>query len=74
MQCWFPRSWTREDIADAGRYVMSLRKNKKREDQIVKWGTHRKVRVGVKTKHGFITTIFPNYIQKGGIKNDKKKK
>ena len=67
-QCWFPSSWTRDDIADAGRYVMSLKKNKKRENQIAKWGTYRRVRVGVKTNNGFISTIFPNYIQKGGIK------
>ena len=68
MQCWFPESWYRSDIANAGRYVMSLKRNQKRVDQKTHWGTHKGVIVGVKTKKGRITTIFPNYVQKGDKK------
>lgn len=71
-QCWFPSSWSREDIATAGRYVMSLKRNKKRKDGKTFFGTHKRVRVGVKTKSGFISTIFPIYTQKGPIKYVKK--
>ncbi|MBQ7307299.1 MAG: EndoU domain-containing protein [Clostridia bacterium] len=75
MQCWFPKSWDRKDIANAGRYVMSLKKNKHREDGKTYWGTHKKVSVGVVTKKGFISSIFPNYKQKGVIRyNEKKRK
>lgn len=69
MQCWFPRSWSREDIANAGRYVMSLKRNQKRENQKTYWGTHKNVSVGVHINKGFVSTIFPNYIQKGGKKH-----
>jgi len=65
MQCWFPESWSQKDIANAGRYVMSLKKNQKRKDGKAYWGTHKKVSVGVYTSKGFISTIFPNYNQKG---------
>ena len=65
MQCWFPENWSRKEIANAGRYVMSLKRNKKRVDQKTHWGTHKGVIVGVKTNKGRITTIFPNYVQKG---------
>ena len=62
------------NIVNAGRYVMSLKKNEKRENQKTYWGTHKKVKVGVKTKKGFISTIFPNYIQKGERKYVTKEK
>ena len=74
LQCWFPATWTRKDIANAGRYVMSLKKNEKRENQKTHWGTHKRVEVGVKTKNGFISAIFPNYVQKGERKYVKKEK
>ena len=38
------------------------------------WGTHKKVSVGVYTDRGFITTIFPNYVQKGERKYGEKEK
>ena len=72
-QCWFPDSWDRNDIANAGRHVMSLKKNQKRANGKVHWGTHKKVSVGVYTNHGFVTTIFPNYVQKGVPKHVKTK-
>ena len=74
MQCWFPESWSQDDIASAGRHVMSLKKNAKREDQKTHWGMHKKVKVGVKTRNGYISTIFPNYVQQGELQNVKKKK
>lgn len=33
------------NIVNAGRYVMSLKKNEKRENQKTYWGTHKKVKV-----------------------------
>ena len=51
---------------------MSLKKNSKRQDQKTHWGTRKGVVVGVKTKNGFRTTFFPNYIQKGARKYVKK--
>lgn len=47
------------------RYVMSLKKSQHRQNGKTYWGTHKNVSVGVYTKNGFISTIFPNYIQKG---------
>lgn len=44
---------------------MSLKKNKHRQNGKTYWGTHKNVSVGVYTKNGFVSTIFPNYIQKG---------
>ena len=73
-QCWFPKSWTQRDIANAGRYVMSLKKNQQRQDGKVYWGTHKKVSVGVYTDKGFISTIFPSYEQKGAKKYVKQEK
>ena len=51
---------------------MSLKKNKKREDGKAFFGTYKKVKVGVYTRKGFISTIFPWYTQKGAIKYVKK--
>ena len=65
-QCWFPEEWTKSDIKKAGQYVMRLKKNKDRKDQMPHWGTVKGVKVGVYTQKGFINTIFPCYIQKGG--------
>lgn len=72
MQCWFPKSWTRQDISKAGRYVMSLKKNKNRQNGKVYWGTHKNVSVGVYTNNGYVSTVFPNYIQQGERKYVKK--
>ena len=44
---------------------MSLKKNRHRQDGKTYWGTHKNVSVGVYTDKGFISTIFPNYMQKG---------
>lgn len=68
-QCWFPKTWTKQDITKAGRYVMSLKKNAHRQNGKTYWGTHKGVSVGVYTANGFVSTIFPNYIQKGEPKN-----
>ena len=72
-QCWFPKKWTKQDILNAGRYVMSLKKNKCRQNGKAYWGTHKNVSVGVYTNKGFVSTIFPNYIQKGERKYVEKK-
>ncbi len=73
MQCWFPASWSRNDIADAGRHVMSLKRNQKRKNGKIYWGMYKRVSVGVYTDKGFISTIFPNYEQRGGLSRVKKK-
>lgn len=69
-QCWFPKNWKEKDIKKAGRYVMSLKKNKKRTDGIAHTGTYKGVKVGVYTNNGYIKTVYPWYIQKGGEKYD----
>ena len=70
-QCWFPKEWSKKDIKKAGQYVMGLKKNSERTNQIPHWGTVNKVKVGVYTKNGFVKSIFPCYFQKGGVKNEK---
>ena len=44
---------------------MSLKKNQKRENGKIHWGKHRNVSVGVYADNGSISTILPNYEQKG---------
>ncbi len=68
LHCWFPESWKQRDIEKAGKHVLSLKKNKKRVDQIPLTGTYKKVKVGLYTKNGFAQTIFPWFFQKGGKK------
>ena len=67
-QMWFPKGWTEKDIKAAGEHVMSLKKNQKRENFKPHTGTYKGVRVGTYTSNGRVTTIFPCYEQKGGIK------
>lgn len=67
-QCWFPEEWTQLDIKKAGQYVMNLKKNRQRKEQTPHWGIVKGVKVGVYTKNGFIHTIFPCFVQKGGRK------
>lgn len=71
-QAWFPKDWSKHDIAKAGKKVRKLKKNSNPKNNTKYWGTVKKVSVGIYTKNGKITTIFPGYIQKGGIKNGKK--
>lgn len=71
-QAWFPKDWSKHDIAKAGKKVRKLKKNSNPKNNTKYWGTVKKVSVGIYTKDGKITTIFPGYIQKGGIKNEKK--
>ena len=49
---------------------MGLKRNKERKDQTPHWGMVKGVKVGVYTKKGFIQTIFPSFVQKGGVKNE----
>lgn len=65
---WFPKNWTAKTIKAAGQYVMSLKKNKKRKDRQPYTGYYKGVKVGTYTNKGFVSTIFPWYIQKGGTK------
>ena len=69
-QAWFPKIWTKKDIKDAGIHVMSLKRNQKRRNDKRYNAVYKGVKVGTRTKNGFITTIVPWYIQKGGIKYD----
>lgn len=69
-QAWFPKKWTAKKIKEAGRYVLSLKKNANKPSGITLLGTKNKVKVGVKKRFGYAQTIFPIYRQKGGIKND----
>ena len=69
-QAWFPKHWTEKDIKSAGQYVMSLKRNKKRLNNIYHKGTYKRVKVATTTKNGRISTICPSYTQNGGIKYD----
>ena len=62
-QSWFPKSWSAEDISDAGKYVSSLPENLNAVDgQIIK-GTYKGVVVGVQKTNGKVGTIFADAVQ-----------
>lgn len=65
---WFPENWTEKDIKAAGIHVMSLKKNQRRANQKPYTGTYKGVKVGTYTNNGRVSTIYPWYIQNGGIK------
>jgi hypothetical protein len=68
-QAWFPKTWSKKDIYNAGIHVMKLKRNQKRQDNKKYEAVYKGVIVGTRTKKGFITSIFPLYSQKCGIKN-----
>ena len=59
-QAWFPESWTRKDIADAGEYIANLPENISKGDGEWMFGEHKGVRVGVIKNDGDIGTIVPD--------------
>lgn len=62
-QSWFPKSWSRETIFQAGRAVS---RGRKFPDGFTKSGVHKKVKVGIIRTGGKIATIFPLSKQKEG--------
>lgn len=69
---WFPKSWTRKTIKDAGERIINSVPYKLPDDMDM-FGTHKKVKVMIKRRKGRPTTIFPYYKQSGGKKNVLKK-
>lgn len=67
-QCWFPKSWTVEDIKAAGQHVISLKKNKKIKAGKPKIGYYKGVKVGMYDAKGKMTTIYPWFDQRRKIK------
>ena len=67
---WFPKNWSKNDVRMAGMHVMSLKCNKKRRNQKAYTGVYKGIKVGTYTYNGFVSTIFPWYVQKGGKKYD----
>ncbi|MGI2749700.1 EndoU domain-containing protein [Bacillus cytotoxicus] len=59
-QAWFPESWTRNTIKDAGEYIASLPENANVTDGHIMFGEYKGVRVGVIKTNGKIGTIFPD--------------
>lgn len=55
-QSWFPNTWNRKDIENAGRSVAFGRKY---PDGFKKTGRYKKVKVGIIRTKGKIATIFP---------------
>ncbi|MGG2014043.1 EndoU domain-containing protein [Bacillus sp. S10(2024)] len=59
-QAWFPESWTRNDIKEAGEYVANLQENINVKDGNMIFGEYKGVRVGVIKTNGKIVTVFPD--------------
>lgn len=71
-QCWFPKSWDEKDLKKASQHIMNIKRNKKRENGFPIQGKYHKIKIGIYTNKGYITSIFPWYIQYGGCKYDKR--
>lgn len=65
-QIWFPKSWTRKTIKNAGKKV--LQKNSNIPDGKQAISMYRNVKVGIRKTNGQVATIYPTKDQKGGIK------
>ena len=59
-QSWFPKSWSANDIHQAGEYVAKLKDNLNVPDGQAVYGMYKGVRVGVMRTNGKIATIFPD--------------
>ncbi|MFL0405214.1 EndoU domain-containing protein [Bacillus nitratireducens] len=59
-QSWFPASWKKTDIENAGQHIASLPEFSKAKDGEVIFGNYNGVRVGVIKTNGKIGTIFPD--------------
>lgn len=62
-QSWFPNSWSKADIEDAGKFVDSLPQNINLPDGQIAFGTYKDVKVGIIKSNGEVGTIFPDNIQ-----------
>uniref|UniRef100_UPI002AFEB5F9 EndoU domain-containing protein n=1 Tax=Paenibacillus campi TaxID=3106031 RepID=UPI002AFEB5F9 len=63
-QAWFPDTWTKEDINEAGEYLANTLEYENVPDGVTIFGEYNGVRVGVIKTNGKIGTIFPdNMIQ-----------
>ena len=59
-QAWFPDTWTKEDIKNAGEYVANLPENQEKGNGEWMFGVYKGVRVGVIKNNGSIGTITPD--------------
>lgn len=59
-QSWFPKSWSKKKIANAGRHVANLKKHKEAKDGMKLFGMFNGVKVGVIKTKGKIGTVFPD--------------
>ncbi|WP_246028073.1 EndoU domain-containing protein, partial [Paenibacillus xylaniclasticus] len=63
-QAWFPETWTKEDIRNAGEHVANMPDHVNVADGVTIFAEYKGVRVGVIKTNGEIGTIFPdNMIQ-----------
>ena len=63
-QVWFPKSWTRNTIKQAGEKTINSIPYKL-PDGFHMYGTYKKVKVGVIRTYGKVATIYPYYNQSG---------
>ncbi|ENQ3108575.1 EndoU domain-containing protein [Bacillus cereus] len=59
-QAWFPESWTRNGIKEAGEYVANLQENINVKDGNMIFGEYKGVRAGVIKTNDKIGTVFPD--------------
>ena len=62
-QSWFPEPWSKNDISNAGKYVIRLFDNINVSDGVAVFGNYQGVRVGVIKTNGKVGTIFPDISQ-----------
>ena len=56
---WFPSSWSKQDIKNAGLHVASLKRNTPMRDNQKYTGRYKGVSVGVYARKNRIQTVFP---------------
>lgn len=59
-QAWFPKTWSDNQIKEAGEYVARLAENENLADGIIAYGEYEGVRVGIIKTNGKVGTIFPD--------------
>lgn len=70
-QSWFPKSWTKKDIKEAGRFVIenNFDEFKKLEDGKAIFDNHKGVRTGVIKTNGKPATILPDNAKQPMLNN-----
>lgn len=69
-QSWFPKTWGRNEILEAGKYVAW---HEKKKEGVQVSARFKGVEVGIRRTNGKVGTIYPTGKQKGGFKNDSKR-